>query len=181
MLCQGQAVEIYKLKISIMADLSSRLEAGNAGQWMRGKSIPVAVQYGVTSRAIRDIWNRKTWAYASKHLWAEELKYSCNSTELHVEVSTNSSLFRMVKCSLKSAQVREFCRHPGRPKGSRDSKPRMKTSRLPPKVKEDILAISLGNSEGKSQLCNEPDNKPHWMSRGSLEFHDPFHADWPYW
>ena len=76
MLCETQAVEIYKLKISMMADLFHRFRVGNAGHWMRGKSIPVAVQYGVTSRAIRDIWNRKTWAYASKHLWANESKYS---------------------------------------------------------------------------------------------------------
>ena len=71
MLCEAQVVEIYKLKIEtcLTSNSSSKLEDGAAGQKIRGRSISIAAQFGVSSRAIRDIWNRKTWAYATQHLW----------------------------------------------------------------------------------------------------------------
>ena len=71
MLSEGEVVEIYKLKISILNQLFC-CEDGACNKWIRGKSIPIAARYRVSSRAIRDIWNRKTWAYATQYLWSLE-------------------------------------------------------------------------------------------------------------
>lgn len=34
----------------------------------RGLSATLALQYGVTARAVRDIWNRRTWTNITNHL-----------------------------------------------------------------------------------------------------------------
>ena len=39
---------------------------------MRGKSGFFSKLYGVSPRTIRDIWNRKSWAYATNLIWQEE-------------------------------------------------------------------------------------------------------------
>ena len=72
MLTVEQAVEIYKLKLSLQED---GISAGPQDAWkliLRGKSATMSKFYGVSPRAIRDIWNRKTWGYATAHLWTQE-------------------------------------------------------------------------------------------------------------
>ena len=32
----------------------------------------LAKTYGVTVRAVQDIWNRRSWAFATSHLWQQE-------------------------------------------------------------------------------------------------------------
>ena len=64
-----------------MDDLFSRSQAGYPDHWLRGKNIPVALRYGVAPRTIRDIWNRKTWAYATQWLWHLEDKFSSKPLE----------------------------------------------------------------------------------------------------
>jgi hypothetical protein len=56
-----QAIEIYMLKPDAFLDISKKT---------RGHSNPIAEKYGVSPKAIRDIWNLKTWAAATKHLRA---------------------------------------------------------------------------------------------------------------
>ena len=73
-LTESQAVEIYMLKMSIAVD----------SQRLRGASPPIAVRFGVSSRTIRDIWNRKTWAFATKHLW--HLESNCPDASMQVIV-----------------------------------------------------------------------------------------------
>ncbi len=58
-----QAIEIYKLKPQLCAT-SCHTKA-------RGQSIPIAEQYGVSPKTIRDIWNHRTWAVATKPLYSE--------------------------------------------------------------------------------------------------------------
>jgi hypothetical protein len=62
-LTKGQAVEIYSFgkTIRLQEDKSSMLhENGPAG---------VAKRYNVSPKAIRDIWNRRTWTQETEHLW----------------------------------------------------------------------------------------------------------------
>jgi hypothetical protein len=54
-----QAMEIYGLKPAPRSDLLSKQ------QRTRGLSLPIAKQYGVSPKTIRDIWNRRTWAFAT--------------------------------------------------------------------------------------------------------------------
>ena len=69
MLTKQQVVEIYKHKLATLAHLSN---PENQISSIRGKCGPLSRVYGVSSRTIRDIWNRRTWGYATHHLWMEE-------------------------------------------------------------------------------------------------------------
>ncbi|EKX37935.1 hypothetical protein GUITHDRAFT_115907 [Guillardia theta CCMP2712] len=35
-------------------------------------SVELGIKYGVTAKAIRDIWNKRTWAHATLELWSDE-------------------------------------------------------------------------------------------------------------
>ncbi len=67
MLTDSKAIEIYGMKGSWGLLMDAR-----PGSTLRGLSVPVSKLFGVSSRAIRDIWNRKTWSYATKELWRLE-------------------------------------------------------------------------------------------------------------
>jgi hypothetical protein len=62
----GQAVEIYKRKIEFLNSYPRFFAMGSV---MRGLTSPVAKEFGVTVKTIRDIWNRKTWRCSTNHMW----------------------------------------------------------------------------------------------------------------
>ena len=68
MLTTAQAVEIYRFKLK----WASQHEVCIFKPPMRGMSIPVSKMFGVSPRAIRDIWNRRTWEQATTDLWSLE-------------------------------------------------------------------------------------------------------------
>jgi hypothetical protein len=70
MLSEEQVLEIYMAKVSLL-NQDSALDT-NKMQMIKGQSVRVSVMYGVTSRTIRDIWNRQSWAYVTRHLWCLE-------------------------------------------------------------------------------------------------------------
>jgi hypothetical protein len=69
MLCEKDVVEIYMVKLALWAQSRDDAPDTNKLQLIKGQSVPVSAMYGVTSRTIRDIWNRQSWAYATRHLW----------------------------------------------------------------------------------------------------------------
>jgi hypothetical protein len=66
------AAEIYSHKLALMTPTSFK-ECLQVSQ-LKGRSTKVALQYGVSAKTIRDIWNRKTWTDATFHLWKDELR-----------------------------------------------------------------------------------------------------------
>jgi hypothetical protein len=71
MLTEKDAVEIYKMKIALQNQINRRSARANAlSMW--GKTSPVAKTFGIKPRTVKYIWNRQTWAHATKHLWANE-------------------------------------------------------------------------------------------------------------
>ena len=175
MLCEAQVVEIYKLKIEmcLTSNSSSKLEDGAAGQKIRGRSISIAAQFRVSSRAIRDIWNRKTWAYATQHLWHLE-----SGSLLNTHTVSQLFLCLLNFCELfwwlLSIQAEAIYRHPGRPKGSRDSKPRMKS--------HSTSQVVLDEPNIPKLMRNlETDLRLHEETIDQNAFGDPFHEDWLYW
>ncbi len=74
MLTEQAAIEIYKYKLALLANpryyYSNDKIPGQIA--VRGRSAPLSKLYGVSSRAIRDVWNRQTWGYATSPLWHEE-------------------------------------------------------------------------------------------------------------
>ena len=68
MLTTTQAVEIYRMKLK----WASQHGVCMLKHSMRGMSIPVSKMFGVSPRAIRDIWNRRTWEHETADLWGLE-------------------------------------------------------------------------------------------------------------
>ena len=56
-----QAITIYRLKPTLTSACSNKRK-------IRGRSIPIAENYGVSPKTIRDIWNLRTWAKATEQL-----------------------------------------------------------------------------------------------------------------
>ncbi len=81
MLAESDAVILYQLKFNASARNCSS----------RGKSGPISKVFGISARAVRDIWNRKTWAYTTSHLWAREdsMVLSCGQNKPRAEVFHN--------------------------------------------------------------------------------------------
>lgn len=63
------ATEIYQYKIAIITPNSFKACMQKAEIKMKGHSTHLARKYGVSSKTIRDIWNRKSWIGATAHLW----------------------------------------------------------------------------------------------------------------
>ncbi len=63
-----QAIEIFKL-----GKLKPKTDTGVGLRFLGkfdGNSSVLAKLYGVSPKAIRDIWNRRTWTEQTRHLWA---------------------------------------------------------------------------------------------------------------
>ena len=67
-LSASQASEIYKLRFLASTSASDPNSTGHEISY----SILLAAQYGVSSKTIRDIWNRKTWINATRQLFDQE-------------------------------------------------------------------------------------------------------------
>ncbi len=90
-LTADQAREIYRLKFLASTSVSS---PDLVGQEI-SNSVLLAARYGVSSKTIRDIWNRKTWINATTELCNQEQFNSAGRAyfeNLLVEVQTSSSL-----------------------------------------------------------------------------------------
>ena len=80
MLQEQQVVEIYMAKLALQAQRRDDASDTNKIQGIKGHSIRVSSMYGVTPRTIRDIWNRQSWAYATRHLWHLEPQLGLENT-----------------------------------------------------------------------------------------------------
>lgn len=76
MLSERQVVAIYMAKLALRVQSREDDPDTNFAQKVKGQSSRFAAMYRVTSRAIRDIWNRQSWAYATRHLWNLESQIS---------------------------------------------------------------------------------------------------------
>ncbi len=65
------AKEIYKRKLVLLTQTGSEFNF-NGLLALKGQSVPIAHVYNVSAKTIRDIWNRKTWKFATRELWCEE-------------------------------------------------------------------------------------------------------------
>ena len=65
------ARDIYKYKLAFNAPQSSAASP-KADNGIRGKSVSVAERFDVSPKTVRDIWSRRTWAYATYPLWSDE-------------------------------------------------------------------------------------------------------------
>ena len=71
-LTQKEAMEIYSHKLQLINPTSYKASIQSWKKNVRGESSKLAKIYGVSSKTIRDIWNRKSWSIATKGLWRQE-------------------------------------------------------------------------------------------------------------
>jgi hypothetical protein len=71
-LSDSQAIEIYKCKLQLLRPSSFESCMQSAESRIKGQSVPVAARFGVSPKTVRDIWNRRTWAFTTEKLWDEE-------------------------------------------------------------------------------------------------------------
>ena len=96
MLTEQQAIDIYRFKI--LSNKSSNTYASNdltqnSNISLTAESVALANMYGITSRAIRDIWGRRSWQYATCHLWPQEEGESIQPSALPAQVSIKTAVF----------------------------------------------------------------------------------------
>jgi hypothetical protein len=72
------AMEIYshKLLLQTPRDFGSCFETARL---LKGQSTHIAKKYNVSAKTIRDIWNRRTWTFATCSLWRGEMSKSAAS------------------------------------------------------------------------------------------------------
>jgi hypothetical protein len=71
LLNQHVAVQIYQHKLSLIQPKCFKSCLLSDASRMRGASAKLSRQYGVSPKAIRDIWNHKSWVKATIHLWQD--------------------------------------------------------------------------------------------------------------
>ena len=68
LLSEKEAIEIYQYR-KAAANSSAMRDAR-----LHGKSSAVGKKYNISPKAVRDIWNRRTWTQETRHLWSEDEK-----------------------------------------------------------------------------------------------------------
>ena len=134
--------------------------------------VQVAKLFGISTKTVRDIWLRRTWY----------------RTTLPLEPTRSDTMERLGK-------------RPGRPRGIKDSKPRMRKAEvkgLRTKIVEDhsetVKAVLADMDEHRAKPVNpwtysvdtptlKPQDRPFepLLKCGEHDFVDPFHDDWKYW
>ena len=178
MLSETVAIEIFNAKLDFLHQLEFR--HCQHVSLLRGKSTPLAKMYGISSRAVRDIWNRHTWGHATKCLWPVEDALLRDSKLNHeilgkfITVCDLNHKFHLYSSCLKSDLMQKVYRHPGRPKGCKDSKPRKQSSTLSENKSNAAVSHVSGIPLHPSGYCSN-------VEANKLASVDPFHEDWPYW
>jgi hypothetical protein len=72
MLTECEAVAIYEIKIKLKNRIMQDLLPPRSLRSLWGQAGPLSKRYGVSSRTVKYIWNRQTWAHATSHLWQDE-------------------------------------------------------------------------------------------------------------
>ena len=71
-----QAIEIYSYR-------KVKSNGQKTDSLLSGRSAAVAKKFNVSPKAIRDIWNRRTWSQETKHLWTDDERPMIRQERLH--------------------------------------------------------------------------------------------------
>lgn len=119
---------------------------------LAGNSQVLSKRFGVSPKAVRDVWNRRTWAHATK----DQPPITPADLEL-LELSIDSE--KSTPVNIKPRHENNMCRTgisvrspAGRPVGSKDSKPRRRRSVKGGSPYTDSLTHS-GSGSGSVHRC----------------------------
>ncbi len=96
------AKEIYARKLEFLAPKDFYSCFNSSSRTLKGRSVPVAKMYNVSAKTIRDIWNRRTWTFATSTLWLHErIETVPNAFPVHIQVlrlELNCALPSLIFC-----------------------------------------------------------------------------------
>ena len=107
MLTEENVLEIYRAKIALQSQLLEIHHTEGSSvmkNLLRGKSSQFSGRYGVSARTIRDIWNCRTWSYATKILWREETTFfheTADDSYLHAPYAIQVLNFSTMRRSIE--------------------------------------------------------------------------------
>lgn len=162
LLSPKQAIQIYSLKPSD----DSEIKGSNRVSVSRR----IATDFGVSSKAIRDIWNHRTWkdvthpedkANQQSHKSIEQDKCKCQIFQV-------STLFSIL-CKMSWT---ELVGHSQRPSGKSCSNQSIEVQANG--LKQNHKKISAQEIDDMVDTLTE-------SFSGNSTFFDPFHSDWPHW
>ena len=67
------AREIYARKLALLTPMDANF-CVDCSILLKGRSEPLSRNYNVSAKTVRDIWNRKTWTFATFDMWRAEEK-----------------------------------------------------------------------------------------------------------
>jgi hypothetical protein len=191
LLTQKEAVEIYLCRKS------------RPGQKVNTSML--SRKYNISPKAIRDIWNRRTWAPETQHLWADDefpmirtknSKKSLNNSKTGVHSAQWP--FPNQSYATGERQVSSPCdicidvwpQHASFPDSHiqipADPRPDTYPQRPPAHKFDDVESISAWHEKTPATLCfSSPTDfggeTPDAVAFAAAAADDPFHFDWPYW
>ncbi|KAJ1464532.1 hypothetical protein T484DRAFT_3644067, partial [Baffinella frigidus] len=128
-----------------------------------GNSQLLAKCFGVTPKAVRDVWNRRTWAHA---------------TGKHVSASVLDALPMLQQ--LEKARSDVVVRRPGRPIGSKDAAPRRRgATKVPANLVLDKRATKAGKQTGMSREAVQAAMAEHLHATERMEEHGGSQSELP--
>ena len=156
MLTDDQAAEIFNLRVPFTDSTSATRD-----RVFTSRSIVVSRIYGVSPKAVRDIWNKRTWRHATRALWteADEFQHAKN-----LKAGSEGSLLRAA--TKKTPSLRSV----GRPRGSKDSKPRRprRPRSMGAGFVEDEKSCALTNNDSDISEAEHPEDAAEPMTESGL-------------
>ena len=182
-LTEAQAIEIFKFRSdSILPSDPSLL----------GRTTLVAKKYKISPKAVRDIWNGRTWRQTTQHLWDEgnplkkvqTLLPGANlaSISRNRSAQSNSPYEFSIKRSNSSLSDSSF--YTFHDKYLQTPSFEKTSSNLPGVWNFEANTSNdseIATHEACPALSHTSTTEFEFYSRLRQEFKDPFHNDWPHW
>jgi hypothetical protein len=118
--------------------------------------------FGVTSRTIRDIWNRQSWSFATRPLWNREPDFIATMAGRRAGIST-MKVSRFLELFHSWPRLDQYIEQDdrdkqlkaGRPKGSRDKRQRLRRLKHYEQLQPILNAITRKNQVRQHPSCSQ--------------------------
>jgi hypothetical protein len=168
-LTEAEAVEIYQCQRT--KPMRFRFDPA-----LTGKTSAVAKKYNVSPKAVRDIWNRRTWTMETQHLWSDFDKPMVRGSKLNdgrfgnPQSRSSSSDSTSNTTSDSSDHLLElYASH-------------MNAVEFTKTIYDETHQRLRSTSWSPAPSIYVCEDERGWELPGCLEVtDDPFHEDWPFW
>ena len=164
-LTKEQVVSIFEVHLA-----NESLPQRSAGRY---SAATVAKNYGVCEKAVRDIWNGRTWFRETNR---------CRKNSVSCKISSPTSLSQPINAAAagkKELSTEEECEHI--PSGCSSGADDTDCSDHGSVIGDAIASMECDWALLDSESEESSDIASFEQADGVEDFQDPFHDDWPYW